>query len=122
MKKIILILTGLIIFMCSRAQQYDTLKYITRDGVYVNKNDSVYLNKTCVTMTNGKIMFLKNGSMVPLDQAMVMQNGTIIMTNGMIKTKEGVVSQMNEGECLDMFGEMIPVDHTKMQNDGPPPR
>jgi hypothetical protein len=42
------------------------------------------------------------------------------MSNGMIKTKEGVVSQMNEGQCLDMFGEMIPVDNTKMQNDGPP--
>ncbi len=72
-------------------------------------------------MTNGKLMFLKNGSMVPLQSAMIMQNGTIIMETGMIKTKEGVVSQMNEGQCLDMFGEMIPVDHTIMQNDNPPP-
>lgn len=119
MKKLFSIGLGVLIHTCC-FPQYDTLKYITKDGIYINKNDSAYLNKTCVTMTNNKLMFLKNGKMVPLEEAMVMQNGTIIMTNGMIKTIDGRVSQMNEGECLDMFGEMIPVDNTKMQNDGPP--
>lgn len=120
MKKIILILSAIVISEYGYSQQYDTLRYITKDGVYVNKNDSVYLNKTCVTMVNGKLLFLNNGSMVPLEQAMIMQNGTIIMANGMIKTKEGIVSQMNEGECLDMFGEMIPADNTIIPNDSLP--
>lgn len=138
MKKLLLIWGAVTISVGSFAQT-DSMKYRIKDGIQVPQNDtlnsnrvkndinqnivdSVNLDKMCVTMKDGKLMVLKDGMMVPMEDAMVMENGTIVLLNGMIKTKEGNVTQMNEGDCLNMYGEMIPLQRTKLQNESPPKR
>ena len=119
MKKLILIIIAIVSYECASAQ-IDSVKLQIKDGMQIRTNDSIDISKVCVTLNKGQLMVAKNGVLVPMQEAMVMQNGTIIMMNGMIKTKDGKVSQINEGDCLDMNGEMVPLMNNKMLNDGPP--
>ncbi len=118
MKKLILI--AAISGFTNSFSQIDSVKLQIKDGMQVRTNDSIDVSKVCVTLNRGKLMVSKNGVLVPMEEAMVLQNGTIVMMNGMIKTKDGKVSQINEGDCLDMNGEMVPLMNNKMLNDGPP--
>lgn len=120
MKKLTLVITSMVIALFSFSQADSLQQYKLKEGVYDKGVDTSFVNKTCVTMLNGKLMVLKQGTLVPMEDAMILQNGTIIMMNGMIKTKEGKVTQINEGDCLNMFGEMIPLYDTKMGNEQPP--
>ncbi|HWY11743.1 MAG TPA: DUF6799 domain-containing protein [Bacteroidia bacterium] len=119
MKKLILIV-AVTASSLSAFSQIDSVKYQIKDGMQIRTNDSIDVSKICVTLNRGKLMVAKNGILVPMEEAMVLQNGTIVMMSGMIKTKDGKVSQINEGDCLDMNGEMVPLMNNKMLNDGPP--
>jgi hypothetical protein len=118
-KKLILIAGSLV--SAFGFAQVDTIRSQPKDGIQKNQQDSTqYPEKTCVTMHNGQVMMLQNGAIVPMEDAKILQNGTIVMLNGMVKTKEGKVSQMNEGDCLDMFGDMLPLDPYRSKTEGPP--
>lgn len=55
-------------------------------------------------MMDGKMMILENGKMTPMKKNIVMENGTKIKKNGMIRTKDGKKIKMKNGNCSDKMG------------------
>src|SRR5579862_2917818 len=68
--------------------------------------------KDCVMMKDGKMMTMMDGKTMVMDKDMTLKNGTVVMTNGMVKTKKGKTMQLKDGESLDMNGKKM-----KMKKD-----
>ena len=69
--------------------------------------------KNGVMMKNGKMMVMKNNKAMPMTSNMTMSNGTMVMTDGMVKMKNGKTMMLKNGECVYMDGKM---SHMKMGN------
>ena len=64
--------------------------------------------KDGITMKNGKIQKLQDGKDIgPMDRATTMANGTKVMMNGKIVTKDGQQSQLEEGQVMMLDGWLI---------------
>jgi hypothetical protein len=62
-----------------------------------------------VMMENGKVVMMKNGSMKTVQNYTPLSNGTRVMSDGTIMKKDGTKTMMQEGECLNMAGEVVPM-------------
>ena len=62
--------------------------------------------KDCVMMEDGKMMVMKNGETMALDNDMTMKNGTMVMKDGTVKMKDGKTMTLKNGECVYMDGRM----------------
>ena len=68
----------------------------------------VAAEKDGVMMKNGKITKMQDGKDIgPMDRAMTMANGTKVMMNGKIVTKDGQESQLQEGQLMMLDGKLI---------------
>ena len=66
--------------------------------------------KDGVMMKNGKVAKMQEGRDIgPMDRVMTMANGTKVMMNGKIVTKDGQQSQLEEGQVMMLDGRLI--DH-----------
>ena len=64
--------------------------------------------KDGIMMKNGKIQKLQEGKDIgPMDRMTVMANGTKVMMNGKIMTKDGQQSQLEEGQVMMLDGKLI---------------
>ena len=64
--------------------------------------------KDGIMMKNGKIQKLQDGKDIgPMDRATTMANGTKVMMNGKIVTKDGQQSQLEEGQVMMLDGKLI---------------
>lgn len=73
--------------------------------------------KDCVMMHDGKVMVMKGGQHMPLDQQMTLPNGTTVMTDGTVKMADGTTKMLKNGECIYMDGTMgkMPMMKNKMK-------
>jgi hypothetical protein len=62
--------------------------------------------KNCVMMKDGKMWVMKDGKSMEMTKTMTMTNGTMVMTDGTVKTKAGKTMMMKEGESMTMNGKM----------------
>lgn len=62
--------------------------------------------KDCVMMDEGKMMVMKDGKTMEMDQDMTMKNGTMVMKDGTVKMKNGKTAMLKDGECVYMNGSM----------------
>ena len=63
---------------------------------------------SAVMMKNGKIQKMQDGKDIgPMDRATTMANGTKVMMNGKVVTKDGQVSQLQEGHMMMLDGKLI---------------
>lgn len=69
-----------------------------------------------VMMQNGIILKVVNGEMTILDQEMTMSNGTKIMCDGTYLKEDGTKMKIEEGQHLDMSGNMTFVKTNKDKN------
>ena len=68
----------------------------------------VAAEKDGVMMKNGKITKMQDGKDIgPMDRATTMANGTKVMMNGKIVTKDGQESQLQEGQLMMLDGKLI---------------
>lgn len=68
----------------------------------------VAAEKDGVMMKNGRIQKLQEGKDIgPMDRMTVMANGTKVMMNGKIMTKDGQQSQLEEGQVMMLDGKLI---------------
>ena len=72
------------------------------------------MSKECVMMQDGKMMTMKNGQSMPMDHDMTMKNGSIVMTDGTVKTKDGKTMTLKDGDYVWMSGA---VTHKKMKGN-----
>ncbi len=69
--------------------------------------------KDCVMMEDGKMMVMKNGESMAMDQDMTMKNGTTVMKDGSVKMKDGKTTMLKDGDCVYMDGKMSKMKMTK---------
>ena len=63
---------------------------------------------SAVMMKNGKIQKMQDGKDIgPMDRATTMANGTKVMMNGKIVTKDGQESRLQEGQLMMLDGKLI---------------
>ena len=68
----------------------------------------VAAEKDGVMMKNGKITKMQDGKDIgPMDRAMTMANGTKVMMNGKVVTKDGQQSQLQEGHMMMLDGKLV---------------
>lgn len=68
----------------------------------------VAAEKDGVMMKNGRVQKLQEGKDIgPMDRMTVMANGTKVMMNGKIMTKDGQQSQLEEGQVMMLDGKLI---------------
>jgi hypothetical protein len=65
-----------------------------------------------VTMQNGKLMIVKDRKMNLLDKNITMHNGTKVMSDGYYMLKGGTKVKLKEGEHIDMFGNLSPINNS----------
>ena len=65
-----------------------------------------HAKKDCVMMKDGKMMEMKGGKTMMMDEDMTLSNGTIVMKDGTVKMKDGKTMMMKEGQCMYMDGKM----------------
>jgi hypothetical protein len=68
--------------------------------------DTMVLVKDCVMMEDNKMMVIKSGRTSAMDSDMTMTNGTVVLTNGTIKTKDGQTMMLKNGYCVYMNGTL----------------
>lgn len=62
--------------------------------------------KEHVLMKDGKVMLIKDGKMVMMYEDMTMANGTVVSSDGTIKTKDGKTRMLLNGDIIDMKGKI----------------
>jgi len=68
----------------------------------------VAAEKDGVMMKNGRIQKMQEGKDIgPMDRMTTMANGTKVMMNGKIMTKDGQQSQLEEGQVMMLDGKLI---------------
>ena len=68
----------------------------------------VAAEKDGIMMKNGKIAKMQDGKDIgPMDRVTTMANGTKVMMNGKIVTKDGQESQLAEGQVMMLDGKLI---------------
>jgi cytochrome b len=68
----------------------------------------VAAEKDGVMMKNGRVQKLQEGKDIgPMDRMTTMANGTKVMMNGKIMTKDGQQSQLEEGQVMMLDGKLI---------------
>ena len=66
-----------------------------------------------VVMKNGKLMRISSGQKVALDQDLTLSNGTKIMRDGTIVKRDGSRVLLEEGQHIDMLGNLTPTGERK---------
>ena len=59
-----------------------------------------------VLMRDGKIIVLRDGEEMPMEEEMTMSDGTKVMPNGQVIMANGTARMMAEGETLSMDGQI----------------
>ena len=62
--------------------------------------------ENCVMMKDGKMACTMNGKTMPMTKNMTMKNGTVVMANGTVKTKDGKTMMLKNGQCVMMSGKV----------------
>ena len=64
------------------------------------------LNEGAVRMEAGRMMVVRNGELVPMDEDILMNDGTRILTDGTVIRTDGTTRMMMDGESMGMDGEI----------------
>lgn len=61
-----------------------------------------------IVMKGGKMMMMQHGKLSPMTMEMTMSDGSICMTDGTCKAKDGTITKMKEGDpCMIEKGKMM---------------
>lgn len=68
-----------------------------------------------VMMHDGKMMMMKRGKPTgPMENAMTMSNGTTVMVDGTVRTKDGSETHIKEGQMMMMDGHLMDGGNSSM--------
>jgi hypothetical protein len=69
-----------------------------------------------VMMKDGKVMIVRNGKMTIIKNYTLLNKGTKAMSDGTIVTTEGIKTMINEGEYINMAGDVVPIENIRMKD------
>ena len=61
-------------------------------------------NEDHIVMRDGRVMMMRNGEMLPMDEELTMPDGTKIMMDGTMMMPDGTTRMMEEGETMLLQG------------------
>lgn len=122
MKKILCFAAMLLFASFAFAQTDTTMQDTTglrtmHDSMMHQGMKGMHKMKDCMMMRNGKVVVMKGGQTMPLDQQMTLPNGTVVMPNGTVKMTDGTTRMLKNDECIYMDGTMgkMPMKKGKMK-------
>jgi len=108
MKKVFFLIAAFIFTMSANAQTNKTTHK-------VHHGTMTHSMKDCVMMKDGKMMVMKNGKTMAMDEDMTMSDGTVCMMDGTCKMKNGKTMMMKDGDKCYMNGKMGKMKMDKMK-------
>jgi hypothetical protein len=69
-----------------------------------------------VMMKDSKVMIVRNGKMTIIKNYTVLNNGTKAMSDGSIVKTDGTKTMLNEGEYVNMAGDVVPIENIRMKD------
>jgi hypothetical protein len=70
------------------------------------------MNEDMLMMKDGRVMIVRNGKTVPMEEEMTMSDGARVSMDGKVVMPDGTSRFLMEGEAMDMDGK--PVDPETM--------
>ncbi len=58
------------------------------------------MNADTITMKDGKVMRMRQGGMTPIEEEVIMPDGTRILLDGTVLMTNGIMRMMAEGETM----------------------
>jgi len=74
--------------------------------LFAGNNTTSNHHKYCTEMKDGKIVVMHEGK--ELVSAVTLSNGTTITTDGYVLKKDGSKMMLQESECVDVDGKVMP--------------
>lgn len=65
------------------------------------------LNEGMIMMKDGKVMTVRSGELVLMEEEITMPDGTRVNTDGTVQLTDGTTRAMVEGETLRVVGEVV---------------
>jgi hypothetical protein len=65
-----------------------------------------------VVMQGGQLKLVRNGFLYPMAGPVTLKNGSIVMTDGIIRMTNGSTPSLNEADFIDMDGNIKPLQKT----------
>lgn len=107
MKKLSMLLFAGIVCTCAVNAQ-DTASAMSHKPMGQHKMHHMDgMKKDCVMMKDSKMMVMKGGKTMAMDQDMTLTNGTVVSTDGTVKMSDGKTKQLKNGDCVYMNGKMM---------------
>jgi len=53
-----------------------------------------------IMMQDGRVVMMRNGETLPMEEEMTLPDGTKVMTDGTVMTPDGTTRRMDEGETM----------------------
>ena len=64
------------------------------------------MKENMAMMQGGRVMVMKDGELVPMQQGMTTIDGSRIMPDGTVRMADGTTRMMEEGETVTIAGEV----------------
>lgn len=80
-----------------------------------SKEQQMDMKKDHIMMMDGKMVMQLKGKEMNMEKDMTLSNGTMVMMDGMIKSKDGITMMMKEGDAIGMDGKMGKMNAEKMK-------
>ena len=71
------------------------------------KTDKTSHMKDCVMMKDGKMVEMNKSGITPLAKDLALSNGTVVNVDGTVKSPDGTILKLKDGEAVDMEGKLI---------------
>ena len=75
------------------------------------------LHEGMVMMKAGRMVVVRDGELVTMDEEVTMNDGTRVLTDGAVIRTDGTTRTMMEGESMGMDGEMTDREYQEEMED-----
>jgi hypothetical protein len=65
------------------------------------------IDEDMIMMKDGRVMIVRNGEMVPMEEEMTMSDGKRVSMDGKVVMPDGTSRFLMEGEAMDMDGRLV---------------
>ena len=123
MKKVILLIVAIAFIAIAAPAQNDAKKDNSKTQEATPLGNSWRANhagEVYLMMKDHKMWLWKNNENKAMDMPITLENGTVVNSDGTWKTKEGKLGSLKNGECIDMKGNVAPIEAPKAKETTKP--
>lgn len=120
MKKLFVLTAGLLITAAMVSAQDAPAKKQETAKTKTAQSAKTCDNKNCCMMKDGKMTMMKDGKEMAMENDVTLANGTQVMKDGTMITRDGKKSMMKNDQCVDMAGtecKMMPMHHDMKKHE-----